>query len=206
MQCVIYLLSPWSRVLLEKLTGSQLVKKFPAFYGTRRFITIFTSAHHLSLSGARSIQSIPPHPTSWRYILLLFSHLFLGLFPSGFPAKTLYTPLLSPIRPTCPAHLILLDFISRTILGEVYISLSSALCSFLDYFVTSSFLSPNILLNTLFSNTPGLRSSRNVSDQVSHPYKTKGKIMVLYNLTFIFLDRKLTTKDSAPNDSEHSLI
>jgi hypothetical protein len=44
------LLSPWSRVLLEKLTGLQLVKKFPAFYGTRRFITAFTIARHLSLS------------------------------------------------------------------------------------------------------------------------------------------------------------
>ena len=36
-------------VLLKKLTGFQLVK-FPAFYGTRRFITAFTSARHLSLS------------------------------------------------------------------------------------------------------------------------------------------------------------
>ena len=44
-----YLLTPWSRVLLEKLTGFQLVKKFPAFYGTRKFITAFTSARHLSL-------------------------------------------------------------------------------------------------------------------------------------------------------------
>jgi len=44
-----YLLTPWSRVLLEKLTGFQLVKKFPAFYGTRLFITAFTSAGHLSL-------------------------------------------------------------------------------------------------------------------------------------------------------------
>ena len=45
-----YLLTLWSRILSEKLTGSQLVKKFPAFYVTRRFITIFTSACHLSLS------------------------------------------------------------------------------------------------------------------------------------------------------------
>jgi hypothetical protein len=45
-----YLLTPWSRILLEKLTGSQLVKKCPTFYGTRRIITAFTSAHHLSLS------------------------------------------------------------------------------------------------------------------------------------------------------------
>jgi hypothetical protein len=35
-------LTPWSRVILEKLTGFQLVKKFPAFYGTQRFITEFT--------------------------------------------------------------------------------------------------------------------------------------------------------------------
>jgi hypothetical protein len=38
-----------SPVLLEKLTGSQLIKNFPAFYGTRRFISAFTSARHLSL-------------------------------------------------------------------------------------------------------------------------------------------------------------
>ena len=44
------LLTPSSTVLLEKLTSSQLVKKFPAFYGTRRFMTAFTSARHLSLS------------------------------------------------------------------------------------------------------------------------------------------------------------
>ena len=43
-----YLLTPWCRVLLEKLTGLQLVKKFPAFYGTRRFITVLTSVRHLS--------------------------------------------------------------------------------------------------------------------------------------------------------------
>jgi len=44
-----YLLTPWSRVLLKKLAGSQLVKKFTAFYGSRRFITAFTSACNLSL-------------------------------------------------------------------------------------------------------------------------------------------------------------
>jgi hypothetical protein len=56
------LLSPWSRVLPEKLIGLQLVKKFPAFYGTLRFITTFTSARHLSLSWASSIQSISHIP------------------------------------------------------------------------------------------------------------------------------------------------
>ena len=59
-----YLHTQWSRVLLEKLTGFQLVKKFPAVYGNRRFITAFTSARHLSLSWASSIQFMPPHHTS----------------------------------------------------------------------------------------------------------------------------------------------
>jgi hypothetical protein len=78
-------LTPWSRVLLEKLAGRQLVKKFSAFYGTRRFITAFTRARHLSLSCAISIQSMPPHPTSWRSILILSSHLRLGLLSGSFP-------------------------------------------------------------------------------------------------------------------------
>jgi hypothetical protein len=55
----------------------QLVKKFLRFYGTRRSITAFTSVRHLSLSWARSIQSIPSHPNSWRAILMLSSHLQL---------------------------------------------------------------------------------------------------------------------------------
>jgi len=128
-----YLLTPWCRVLLEKLTGLKLVKKFPAFHGTRRFITALTSVHHLSLSCAIPIQSIHPHPTSWRYSLILSTHLRLGLpiglFPSGFPTKTVYTPLSSPNHATFPFHFILLDFIAHTILGEEYKSLSSLLCN-----------------------------------------------------------------------------
>ena len=57
-----YWLTPCSRVLLGKLTVSQLVKKFPAFHGTRRFITAITNACHLSLSWARSTQFMPPNP------------------------------------------------------------------------------------------------------------------------------------------------
>ena len=158
-----YLLNPWSTVILEKLTGFQLGKKFPAFYWTRRFISAFTSARQLSLSRVTSIKSINPHPTSWRSILILSSHLRLGLpsglFHSGFPTKTLCTSLPSSIRATCPAHLILLDFINRTILGEEYRELSSSLCNFLHSPVTPSLLDPNILLDILFLNTLSLCSS-----------------------------------------------
>ena len=55
-----YLLIPWSRVLPEQLTGLQLVKKFPAFHGTRKFITALTSVRHLSLSWASPVQSTCP--------------------------------------------------------------------------------------------------------------------------------------------------
>ena len=131
-----YLLIPWSRVLLAKLTGSAASQEFPRIFGTRMFLTVLTSARHLSISWANSIQSPQPPPTSWKTILILSSHLRLdlpnGLFPSGFPTRTLCTTLPSPIRSTCPAHLILLDFTTRTILGKEYRSLSSSLCNFLN--------------------------------------------------------------------------
>jgi hypothetical protein len=75
--CLIYSLThSWSWALLEKLSIVQLLKSFPSFYGTRRFITLLTRALHWSLSWARSIQSIPSclskihfnivhPPTSW---------------------------------------------------------------------------------------------------------------------------------------------
>jgi hypothetical protein len=101
----------------------------------RRFIPAFTSARCLS-------PPHPPRPTSWRSILILSFHLSLGLpsglRPSGFPTKTVYTPLLSPIRAIWTAHLILSDFVVRTIFGEQYRSFISALCSFLHSHVTSS--------------------------------------------------------------------
>jgi hypothetical protein len=99
----IYLLTPWSRVLLGKLTVNfSASQEIPRIYGTRKSLTVPTSASHLSLSWANSIQSPRPHETSWRSILL-FSHLRLGLpngfFPSGFRTNTLCTLLSSPYAP-----------------------------------------------------------------------------------------------------------
>ena len=72
---------------LQKLTGSQLIKVFLKFYRTRRFITAITSARRLPLPSARSIQSMPSHPISWRSILILSSQLRSGL-PSGNKSTT----------------------------------------------------------------------------------------------------------------------
>ena len=96
-----YLLTPGCRVLLEKLTGLQLVKKFPAFHGTRRFITAHTSVHHLSLSWTSPIQSIYPHPTSRRSVLILSTHLHLGLPQLSL---SLRFPHQDPIHPRLLTH------------------------------------------------------------------------------------------------------
>ena len=98
---IIIIITSWC-IVLEQPTGLQIIKKFPAFHGTRMFITALTSVRHLSLSWASPFQSIYPHPTSWRSILILSNHLRLGLpsglFPSSFPSSPHpYAPYAQPI-------------------------------------------------------------------------------------------------------------
>jgi len=57
---------------------------------------------------------------------------------------------------------------------------SSAICVSVQFVLTSSFCALNTLLNTLFSNTLTLCSSRAVTDKISDPHKTTGKIIVLW--------------------------
>jgi len=96
-------------------------KKFPAFYGTRRFITAFTCAATCRCSESNQFSPCI-RPTSWISVLILSSHLRLGflsgLVPSGLHTETLYTPLPSTIHATCTAHSILLDLNGWIIFGE----------------------------------------------------------------------------------------
>ena len=169
----------------SEANNSQLVKKFPTFSGTGRFITALTTVRHLSPNTGlkKPVRASPSH--FLKIVWILSSHLGIGLpsdlLPSGFPTKTVYTQLLAPIRATYLAHIIL-DLITRTIFGEEYRSLSSTLCSLLCCPVTPSLLAPDILLSIVFSNTLSLRSSLSVSDHDSHPYKTTGKIIVQQHL------------------------
>jgi hypothetical protein len=117
------------------------------------------------------IQNSPPpaQPVSLRSILIPSSHLCLGLpsglFPSGFPTKTFYTFLSSPMRATYPAHLFRFDMICLIIFGDEYKLRIFLLLSLLHSPVTPSVLGLNILLRTQFSNTHSLCLSLSVRDR-----------------------------------------
>ena len=95
-----YLLTPWDRVLLEKLTGSAASQEIPR---TLRNPKVHHRIHKCppSVPILSQLHPVSTPPTSRRSILILSSHLRLGLpnglFPSGFPTRTLCTPLPSPI-------------------------------------------------------------------------------------------------------------
>jgi hypothetical protein len=142
--------------------------------------------------------STPFHPLSTTSILMLSTHLRLGLPSSLFPLWLSYQwnvhiPLLPYSRDMLhPPHPPRLDNCNYT--WRRVQSLSSSSCCFLCLPVILFLFGQNILLSTLFSNTLSLCSSHTVRNQVSRPYGTTSNILVLYILIFTFFDRRWEEK------------
>jgi hypothetical protein len=112
------------------------------------------------------IQSMPPHPTYWRSILIL-SHLHPGLASGLFPQVSYSKSCmhLSPLISVTFSAYLIFDFLTRIAFGEEYRSWNSSLCSLLYSLGTWTFLGPNIFHSTLFSYTFILSFSFSVREQ-----------------------------------------
>jgi len=123
-------------------------------------------------------------------------------FPHVSPPKPCICLSSPPRSTTCPAHLILLNFITCTILGgEEYISLSSSLCSFLHSHVTSSLLDTHPILK--HPQPTFIPQCERPSFTPIHNNRQKLQFCISSALNFWIANWK--TKDSVPNDSKHSL-
>jgi len=93
------------RIIFKKLTVPQLLKTSTKFHEIRRFITVFTTARHLSLPRDRFIPPTPACTIYLKIILILSSHPRLpsGFFPSGFLKNPYIHFLSSPCMPHVPS-------------------------------------------------------------------------------------------------------
>jgi len=173
-------------VFPKKLIGLQPVKKFPYFTESKGSLLIHKcpppvpilsqldpvhtpTSHYLKIHLNIILQSMPGSP-KWSLSLM---------FPHQNPVYA--SPLPHTRYMHSPSHSSRFGHPKNTRWG-VYISLNSSLYSFLHSPLTYSLLGPNILLNTIFSNNLNLRSSLNVSDQVSHPYIRLPKPCISYKI------------------------
>jgi hypothetical protein len=185
---MIQLTSPTSPVFIAKPPVARLLKNFPKFYGTRKFITVLTKFIVRSLSWATLIQCTLPHHIHIRPISILFSRLRLILpgvcIYSGFRTETLYALLfLTCLLHTLP-NSIIFDFMIIIVFGEEHklwgsfamecsavllfcIPLRRILFSEIQMFPFDTLFSEIQMFSsrTLFSDTLSPYSSFNVRDQ-----------------------------------------
>lgn len=161
----------------EKQLVLQLVKTIAFFYKTRRFIPMFKTVRHLSLSKASFNMSTLSQTISLKYTLIVNSHLILdlpsGLFTSGFTFKTCmhlsYRHLrhvprrFHPFFWSLQQHFVKLQIMRFLLMKTLKVP---------RYLVPHR---PIYLLSTLFSEVLTLCFSHKVKDQDSHPYRTAGK-------------------------------
>ena len=145
------------------------------------FITMFTRARVLVLSSARSIHSTPDF-TFCIPILILYSHLRLDISGGFLPQCSHENSVCTFHFPLFVTHFnvsLILYFTTRNICWGLRLW-SSCLFNFLLHSVSTSLLGPNVSLSAVLSSILSLRPSLSVEDQVSPPYKTAGKIILLH--------------------------
>ena len=188
----------------------QPIKKRPVFYATWMSITAFTTAWHLSLSWARSIQSICPTDLfKIHFSITLPSRLRSSKwnFSLRFPTKTRYASSLSH---TCymPCFLILFDLITWTIPSDDYQSRSSAFCHLLQSPVMSSHLdSTQVQISSLvpYYSIASAYVLLSVSETKFRTHtKQLAKLDCCIFQMLYFRKAKGETKHSGPKDCGHS--
>jgi hypothetical protein len=150
----------------------------PASFGTRMFITVVARARHWALSRVTRIQCTPVYASSLGLILILSFHRCQGilsdLLPSCFPDQNFVQCLVSPMRPTCSTHLIILDLIFLNNVWWWVLIMELLLLRLPSAPVTSYILGPNFISPPFLKYN--LCSCIRVEDQVSDPYKITRKI------------------------------
>lgn len=151
-------LTPWRRILLQKVVVIEVVNNFPAICGIWRYIIVFTKSRHKFLSLASCMQSIIFLPITLNFVLHyppIYAWEFRAVSCFQFSQLKFYIHFSCSPRRTCPTPLIFLDFITTVIIVEAYKSWKFWVCSLLHALATSSHLHSNIVLSR-FSRKPSI--------------------------------------------------